>query len=477
MKHQYVIRNGRVALSDGWAELDIGIDDGRISALSRGLSGFQTIDASDKWVLPGGIDAHCHLDQPSWGGADTADDFLSGSVSAAFGGTTCIVPFAMPGPNMTSLDALDRSLKRSKGRSYIDYGLHGVLTNDTGTEVAQQVQTLVKRGVPTVKVFMTYQGFAVDDMLMLSVMDAARSVGATVMVHAENDAAILRTRQKLLEKDQDAFRFHAVANAMAMEREATHRAAALAEVTGARVVVLHVSGQQSADEVERGRQRGTEVYAETCPQYIFLNGGLLDQANRDAAVYMFSPPPRSPADNKFLWHGLESGRIALWSSDHSPYDLSSKLPEGDNTSFSRAVSGVPGLETRLPLLFSEGLVTNRLSLKRYLDLTSGNAASLYGMDQQKGSIAVGFDADLVLWDPTIRWTINQPVLHSNVDFTPFEGHTVTGKPATVLLRGKPVILDGKLTEEQPFGHFLHRVPAPQSAFTIPVEETQPWRVN
>ncbi|TKB42083.1 MAG: dihydropyrimidinase, partial [Mesorhizobium sp.] len=267
--HQLVVKGGRVALDDGWRDCDVGIDDGRIAAIDSGLQGGQTIDAAGLWVMPGGIDAHCHLDQPVWGGAGNADDFESGSISAAFGGTTCIVPFGMPGPNMTTVDALERAMGCAAGRSIIDYGLHAVVTMGTGANVEAQLNQLAGQGIASVKLFMTYQGFAVDDDLFFTVLDTARKLGWIVMVHAENDAAIRRTRQRLIELGRTEMRYHAVAHSEIMEREATHRALALAEMTGTRMTIVHVSSRQSAEEVARARQRGVDVAAETCPQYIF----------------------------------------------------------------------------------------------------------------------------------------------------------------------------------------------------------------
>ena len=388
--HDIVIRGGRVGLDDGWAECDIGIEGGRIAALGTGLVGAESLDAAGTWVLPGGIDAHCHLDQPTWGGADTADDFASGSRSAAFGGTTCMVPFAMPGPGMDALAALDRALACARGKSVVDYGLHAVVTQDTGSNVAIQVEALARRGVPSVKMFMTYEGFAVSDALMLAVMDAAAAEGATVMVHAENDAGIRRTTERLIALGRTGFRYHAVARSEAFEREATHRAVTLAEVTGARLVIVHVSSAQSADEVSRGRARGTDVIGETCPQYLLLSAAHLDGPALDAARFLFSPPPRSKASQRALWQALQNGEISLWSSDHSPYRLADKLPkQGGEPAFHKAANGVPGLETRLPILFSEGLLGGRLTLDRYLGLAGGNAAKIYGFDDVKGRIATG----------------------------------------------------------------------------------------
>jgi dihydropyrimidinase len=474
MMHDLVIKGGRVALDEGWRECDVAIDGGTFAAIGRELGGRETIDASGRWVLPGGIDTHCHLDQPSWGGATTADDFESGSISAAFGGTTCMVPFAMPGPGMTSLQAFDRSLGRASGRSVIDYGLHGVVTMETGDDLDRQFAGLAEAGASSVKVFMTYVGFAVSDDLLLRVMDSARRHGLVVMIHAENDAGIRRTRDLLIGRGLADMRYHTIAHSAVLEREATHRAVAFAELTGARITIVHVSSAQSAEEILRGRARGADVLAETCPQYLFLTASDLDRPPREAAPYMFSPPPRSRADQAYLWQALASGEIDFWSSDHSPYYLSEKIGPAPHA-FHTTVAGVPGIETRLPLLFSEGLLAGRLSLDRFLDLTARKPAEHYGLSHVKGRIEPGLDADLAIWDPRLEWRITQPALHTRVDFTPFEGMTVTGKPVTVLVRGTPVIQDLSLRAEPGFGQFVARRTIDPQQFNQPVEETTPWR--
>lgn len=470
--HDIVVRGGRVALDEGWAECDIGIDAGRIAALGSGLAGRAQLEAAGTWVMPGGIDAHCHLDQPSWGGTDTADDFASGSRAALFGGTTTIVPFAMPGPGMTALDALDRSLACAGGRSLVDYGLHGVLTEGTGADIEAQVEALAARGAPSVKLFMTYSGFAVSDDLMLRAMDAARAAGSLVMVHAENDAAIRRTTARLAAAGRTEFRFHAVAHAEILEREATHRAITLAEVTGARLVVVHVSGRQAADEVRRGRARGADVVAETCPQYLLLTAADLAGAPAEAARFIFTPPPRSRDGQAALWEGLADGLIGLWSSDHSPYRFVDKFAPDRPPSFLTAANGVPGLETRLPVLFSEGLVGGRLPLARYLALAGGEAARLYGLER-KGRIAPGSDADLVLWTPDARWQVRAAEHQSAVDFAPFEGLWLTGRPRDVLVRGRVVLRNGVLDDPSPEGRFLPRTRGDRHG-PMPLEEKTPW---
>lgn len=471
--HELVVSGGRVALDGGWAHCDVGIDAGRITAIGEGLASRSVIRADGRWVMPGGIDAHCHLDQPVWGGAGNADDFESGTISAAFGGTTCIVPFGMPGPGLTTVGALDRALDRAAGRAVIDYGLHAVVTMGTGGDVAEQLAALAGRGIASVKLFMTYEGFAVDDDLFLTTLEAARGLGWIVMVHAENDAAIRRTRKRLLELGRTDIRYHNVVHAEIMEREATHRALTLAEMTGARMTIVHVSSWQSAEEIERARGRGVDVVAETCPQYVFVGASDLTRPGADAARFVFSPPARSPKSHAHLWKELAEGGIDLWSSDHSPYWFADKVGKAEVPGFHTTLSGIPGLETRMPLLFSEGLLTGRLSLDRYLDLTSRNAAAAYGFADRKGRIAVGLDADLALWDPSQQWTIGHEALHSRCDFTPYEGRQVTGKPTTVLVRGVPVIEDGVLRAQPGSGQFLPRK-ADLARVGKPIEDTTPW---
>lgn len=466
--HDLVIAAGRVALDGGWAGCDIGIDAGRITALGTGLRGRASMDAAGHWVLPGGIDAHCHLDQPVWSGAPNADDFASGSISAAFGGTTCIVPFGMPGPGHTSVSAVERAMERARGRSCIDFGLHAVVTPGTGADVRAQLGLLAERGVTSVKLYTTYDGFAVDDDLLFTVMQVARDIGLTVMVHAENDAAIRRTREELLAGGHTDMRYHAVAHSETAEREAVHRVLAFAELTGARVTIVHVSCAPSAREIERARARGVRVVAETCPQYLFLSAADLDRPARDAARFMFTPPPRTQPSIDHLWRALEQGGIDVWSSDHSPYLLDDKLGGAPLPAFHTTVSGVPGLETRLPLLFSEGLLTGRLTLARYLDVTARTAASVYGLAGRKGSIAPGQDADLVVWDPTRTWRIAAAALHSRVDFTPFDGRNITGRPRDVLVRGVAVILQGEWCGAPDHGTFIARSSDQGSWRTSPI---------
>ncbi len=470
-----VVRHGRVGLCSGWEDCDIGITGGRIAALGHGLSGRQVLDAAGHWVLPGGVDAHCHLDQPDWGGAASADGFDSGSRAALCGGTTTIIPFAMPAPAMTMTEGVTRALALANGRSHVDYALHAVATPSTG-HVGDQLPDLVARGVPSVKAFMTYDGFAVGDGLLLDLMQVARDAGAVVMVHAENDTIIRWMGDRLRRLGHTALRHHALAHSETAEREAIQRVAALAEVTGARVVIVHVSGCDGLDELARARARGIDLTGETCPQYVFLTAADLDRPLPEALRHVFSPPPRGPKAAEALWQALAAGELTLWSSDHSPCRLEDRFAPGAPPHFDRVVSGVPGLETRLPLLFSEGLLSGRLDLPRYLELAGAAAADLYGLPG-KGRIGIGADADLVLWDPGHRWQILAAEEQSKTGYSPFEGRWLTGRPVAALLRGIPVLRDRRLAGTPPQGRFIPRPAADPTLFNPPLEETAPWNAH
>jgi dihydropyrimidinase len=473
--YELVIRAAKVAVGDDWVECDIGIENGLIAEIGGGIRGREEIVAEAKWVLPGGIDAHCHLAQPPYGGVEMADDFRSGSMSAARGGTTCIVPFAMPAAGMDSVAAVKRSLSLAEGASIVDYGLHAVATPENRKASPDEFAALADAGVVSIKGFMTYEGFRLDDDDLLATFDDARAHGMTVMVHAENDAAIRRTQARLYALGRRATRYHAAARPEAAEREATHRALALAEISGARVVIVHISCRAALEELERARARGAQAYGETCPQYLFLTARDLDRPGLEAAKFVFSPPPRNSDSQAALWRGLEAGELSLFSSDHSPFRLADKLSGSDEPDFPSIISGVPGLATRLPLLFSEGLLTGRLTLARYLDLTSRNAAGVFGLADRKGRIEVGLEADLAIWDPDLRSTIRHRDLMSNVDFSPFEGRSVTGQPMTVIVRGVPVLRDGRLSAKPGYGRYAARSPDDPANFPIPAEGAEPWR--
>lgn len=459
-----VIRGGTVATASDTFRSDVGITGGKIVALGSALSNAkQTIDASGKLVLPGGIDAHCHLDQPraqglASGGAIMADNFESGSLSAVFGGTTTIIPFAVQHRGQSVRAAVEDYHRRAGGKAYIDYGFHLIVSDPTQPVLKDELPSLIAEGYASVKVYMTYEAMKLSDRQILDVLDVNQRAGALTMIHAENYECIAWLTEKLEAEGKTEPRYHEDSRPMAVEREATHRAITLSEVAEANLLIVHVSGKDAMEEIRRARARGVKIFAETCPQYLFLSTRDLALPDFLGAKCMCSPPPRDPANQAHVWQGIEDGLFDIFSSDHAPYrfDEGGKLMYGPKISFSKVANGIPGLETRSALLFSEGVMTGRLDLNRFVALNSTNAAKLYGLHPQKGTIAVGADADIAIWDPERKVTITNDMLHHNVDYTPYEGRTLTGWPVTVLSRGQVVCHEGELLGKPGQGQFLKR---------------------
>ena len=459
-----IIRGGTVATASDTFRSDVGITGGKIVALGNSLVGAkQTIDASGKLVLPGGIDAHCHLDQPraqglASGGAIMADGFESGSLSAVFGGTTTIIPFAVQHRGQSVRAAVEDYHRRAGGKAYVDYGFHLIVSDPTQPVLRDELPALIAEGYASVKVYMTYEAMRLSDRQILDVLDVNQRAGALTMIHAENYECIAWLTERLEAEGKTEPRYHEDSRPMAVEREATHRAITLSEVAEANLLIVHVSGRDAIEEIRRARARGVKIFAETCPQYLFLSKEDLALPDFLGAKCMCSPPPRDPVNQAHVWQGMEDGLFDIFSSDHAPYrfDEGGKLMYGPKVSFSKVANGIPGLETRSALLFSEGVMTGRLDLNRFVALNSTNAAKLYGLHPQKGTIAVGADADIAIWDPERKVTITNDMLHHNVDYTPYEGRTVTGWPVTVLSRGQVICHEGELVGKMGHGQFLKR---------------------
>ena len=454
-----IIRGGTVATAGGAVDCDVGIRDGRIAALADEIAGngAEVIDARGRLVLPGGIDSHCHIAQVSSAGIETTDDFLSGTRSAAAGGTTCIIPFAAQRRGDSLRHTVEAYHARAEGNAIIDYAFHLIISDPTEHVLGQELPALIEDGYTSFKIYMTYDILRLDDRQILEVLSTARRHGAMVMVHAENHDVIGWLTDQLLEASKRAPKYHGVAHAAIAESEATHRAIALSETVGLPILIVHVSGRDAIDEIARARARGLPVYGETCPQYLFLTTDDLDRPGFEGAKFMCSPPPRDAANQEHVWRGLEAGILEVFSSDHASYRYSGpdgKAARGIDTPFHKIANGVPGLETRLPLLFSEGVRSGRLDLEKFVDLTATRAAKLYGLYPRKGTIAVGSDADIAIWDPDLEVVIRQALLHDAMDYTPYEGRKVTGWPVLVLSRGE-VVWDGtEVTGAPGRGHFL-----------------------
>ena len=449
MQHDLVIRNARVVTPGGVLDCDIGIVAGRIAELGSGLAGAEVIDAAGLIAMPGGIDSHVHIAQPSGPGIEMADDFASATRAAACGGNTTVMPFCLPEDGQTLREAVGAYLSKAKGQCLTDVSFHLIVKSADPVTLGQDLPALIAQGMTSFKVFMTYAGMRLTDAEILQVMDVAREQGALTMVHAENEDAIEFLRDKAERDGRIQPVHHARTRPIPVEREATHRATTLAEVADVPVMIVHVSNGAALDEIQRARDRGVRVFAETCPQYITLTADDLDRAGFDGAKWVCSPPPRDTGEQAAIWAGLEQGAFDVFSSDHCPFrfaDTAGKDAPGARASFRNIPNGIPGVETRLPILFSEGVTKGRIGLEAFAALTATNHARIYGL-ADKGSIEIGKDADIALWDPALTRTITQDDLHHGSDYTPWEGFEVTGWPVRTILRGRTVMLDGA-----PVGH-------------------------
>jgi dihydropyrimidinase len=453
-----VVRNARVATASDLYEADIGIAGGRIVALARGLSkGAEEIDAAGRTVLPGGVDAHCHLDQPMPAPMKMADGFLSGTRSAACGGTTTVIPFAAQQKGASLRGAVQDYHRRAEGKAAIDYAFHLIVTDPTPQVLGEELPALIRDGYTSFKLYMTYDDLKLSDRQMLEVMDVARREGAMVMVHAENSDAIGWLTAKLLGAGHIAPRYHADSRPTPVEREATHRAITLSELVDVPILIVHVSGAEAVEQIRWAQGRGLNIYAETCPQYLFLTAARLGIEGFDGAKCVCSPPPRDALNQQAIWRGLANGAFHVFSSDHAPFgyeDPHGKKLGGKEVAFPYIPNGIPGLETRLPLLFSEGVLKNRIDVHQLVALTATNPARLYGLYPRKGTIAVGSDADLVIWDERRDITISNASLHHAVDYTPYEGMRITAWPTVTLSRGVAVWRDGRFVGRPGHGEFL-----------------------
>lgn len=467
MSYDLIIANGTVATASDSFSCDIGIRDGRIVALGHGLgTATETIDATGRLVLPGGIDSHVHISQPSGEGIVMADDFESGTRSAAFGGNTTVMPFCMQEKGVSLRQSVKDYHALAEGRCYTDVSFHLVISDPTEQVLGQDLPGLIADGYSSFKVFMTYEGLALDDYEMLQVMSVARETGALVMVHAENYDAIRFLTQRLEQGGKIAPKFHGTSRPIPVEREATHRAISLAELIDVPVMIVHVSNREAMEEIARARSRGLKVYGETCPQYLVLTGKDMDGLNMEGAKYVCSPPPRDAASQVACWEGLQTGVFQTFSSDHCPFrydDPAGKLTPKGRTSFRWVPNGIPGVETRLPILFSEGVGKGRITLNEFVALSATNHAKAYGLTR-KGSIAVGYDADIAIWDPQREVTISQSLLHHGSDYTPYEGISVKGWPVTTIVRGRVVVRDGALEGSPGTGTHIARE---RSQFAVP----------
>jgi dihydropyrimidinase len=454
-----VIRHGTVATASDTYKADVAIKNGRIAAIGEAITDAdEVVDAGGLLVLPGGIDSHVHISQPSGPDIVMADDFESATRAAAFGGNTFVMPYCLQAKGQPLREALKDYHALADRACYVDHSFHLIVADPSDAVLGQELPALVADGYSSLKIFMTYADLALSDYEILGVLQVARETGALVQIHAENYDAIRFLTDRLERAGQTAPYFHGKSRPIAVEREATHRAISLAELIDVPIVIVHVSNREAMEEIRRAQMRGLRIHGETCPQYLVLTEEDMQGLNMEGAKYVCSPPPRDHLSQQACWEGLQQGVFSLFSSDHCPFrydDEAGKLTPKGRTSFRWVPNGIPGVETRLPILFSEGVTKGRITLNQFVALTATNHAKTYGLEG-KGSIAIGYDADIVLWDLNKKATISQSGLHHGSDYTPYEGLEITGWPVGTMLRGRFVVRDGELVGAKGQGRYVTR---------------------
>src|SRR5438094_1252490 len=451
-----LIKNGTIVTAVDQYKGDLLLEGEKIALIgtSLGMEADKTIDASGKYVLPGGIDVHTHLDMP-FGGTTSADDFESGTTAAAFGGTTALVDFAIQYKGQTLHHAWETWMNKAEGKAAIDYGFHMIMT-DLNDQTECEMDALVREGVTSFKLFMAYRGiFMLDDGSIFKALLRTGKNGGTICMHAENGDVIDVLVQRALAEGNTAPKYHALTRPARAEAEATHRAIALSEIADVPIYIVHLSAAEALEMVTEARDRGLPAYAETCPQYLFLSYDNYEEPGFNGAKYVMSPPLREKAPQEQLWRGLKFNDLQAISTDHCPFCMKEQKELGRND-FSKIPNGAPGIETRMSLVYDGGVRPGRISLNRFVELTSTSPAKIFGLFPRKGTIAPGSDADIVIFDPTKKTTLSSKTLHMKVDYNPYEGREATGAAETVLSRGSLVIENGKFVGRPGSGCFLKR---------------------
>jgi len=456
-----LIKNGTVVTSGEMVAADVLIDGERIAAVGSGLGEADTvIDATDRLVMPGGIDVHTHMELP-FGGTFASDDFATGTRAAAFGGTTTIVDFAVQGFGETLSQGLDAWLEKAEPKSHIDFGLH-LIVREISEGVLKEMDAMIERGVPSFKLFMAYPGvFMLDDASIFRAMSRTADNGGLIMLHAENGGAIDVLVQRYLAEGKTAPINHALTRPSSMEGEATHRAIALAELADVPVYIVHLSAKEALDAVREGRDRGVHAYAETCPQYLYLTMEDMSRPGFEGAKYVCSPPLRPREHQAELWKGLVLDDLQVVSTDHCPFDYKDQKILGAND-FSAIPNGLPGVEDRYTLLWDGGVSTGQITPMRFVELIATAPARMFGLHPKKGTLSPGGDADVVVFDPTKKRVLSALTHHMRVDYSCYEGREVTGSPDVVLQRGRVLVDHGEFHGKPGDGEFLAR-----SAFSSP----------
>jgi dihydropyrimidinase len=451
-----LIKNGTLFTATDVFQADILADGEKIVQIGQSIpaqNGTRVLDATGKYVFPGGIDPHTHLDSPSQG-TRTADDYLTGTIAAACRGTTTIVNFCMQQKGEGLLDLIDHYRGRARDKAVIDYGFHAMIS-DLSESVLGEIDALVSRGVTSIKLFMAYRGsIMVDDRTIVRTLAAAKRNGILVMVHAENGDAADLLQQQLVAEGKLAPKYHATSRPPRVEAEATARAGALAEVVGAPIYVVHVSCIEAVEEIQRARARGVAITGETCTHYLYFTEEDLDRPGFEGAKWVYTPPARGKTQPAQMWRAIADGRLSVVASDHCPFNFDGQKTLGKDD-FTRIPNGAPGIEERLIFTY-QGVHDGKLTPNRFVDLVSTTPAKTFGLYPKKGTIAVGTDADLAIWDPNAELTVSQSKLHQNVDYTLYEGKIARGLPETVALRGQVIVENREYVGTPGTGQFIER---------------------
>jgi len=450
-----LIKTGRIVTAVDDYIADIFIDGETVTTIGKSLEmeADLVIDAADKLVIPGGIDPHTHMELP-FGGTSSSDDFFTGTRAAAFGGTTTIIDFAVQTKGESMIAGVDTWHKKAEGKTCIDYGFH-LITTDFEDGNVEEMYTLMDEGITSFKLFMAYPGvFLADDATIFRAMSAAGERGGLICMHAENGIVINEIIKRFLAEGRTAPKYHALTRPTIAEAEGVHRAIAIAEMAESPVYIVHLSCTDALNQVRQARDRGIPAFAETCPQYLFHS--IDDYGDGwDGAKYVMTPPLREKHNHAELWKGLKMDDLQVISTDHCPFCMKEQKELGKD-SFALIPNGAPGVENRLSLIYNGGVVENRISLNRFVELTSTAAAKMFGLFPKKGTIAVGSDADIVIFDPEREHTFGVENEHMNVDYSSYEGWKIKGKTETVLSRGRVIIENGEHTGKQGDGQFLKR---------------------
>ena len=459
-----LITGGTVVTAADTFKADVLVVDEKIASVGADLKagGARRIDAKGKYVIPGGIDVHTHMELP-FGGTFSSDDFETGTIAAAFGGTTSIIDFAVQGMGEPLEKARDLWLKKARGKAVIDYGLH-MIVRDVSDKVLREMDVMVKEGVSSFKLFMAYPGvFMLDDASIFKALVRTGENGGLILMHAENGGVIDVLVKKALAERKTEPKWHALTRPPEAEGEATGRAYRLAEMAGGvPLYVVHLSASQALDQVRLFRDRGLPAYAETCPQYLFLSYDNYEEPGFEGAKYVMSPPLRPKWHQDELWKGLARNDLQVVSTDHCPFCMKEgfkgqpKQKELGRGDFSKIPNGAPGVETRMVLLYDGGVLGGRITLNRWIELTSTTPAKIMGMFPRKGTIAAGSDADIVIWDPKKAQTLSAKTHHMRVDYNPYEGRKVKGKAEVVMSRGEVIIDDDRFLGKKGRGKFIKR---------------------